>query len=210
MPFKRKERERRSRKPSKYDFSRRAPHEEPRKRVYLFCEGAVTERLYFEALGRLYRKNVKVILSEKSGRDPLTLVQFAIVQGTRDSNDMNDEYWAVFDRDDHLSFDDAFERAKKGNIRIAFSNPCFELWILLHFQAQTANLSRTEATKRLKNHMHDYVKAPGLQQLLSNDYSRYENAKTRAQGLSKQHWKDGDPRRNPGSTVFELVESIRR
>jgi hypothetical protein len=46
------------------------------------------------------------------------------------------ELWAVFDRDENTPHEiyAAFRLAKTNGIRIAFSHPCFELWLLLHLK----------------------------------------------------------------------------
>jgi len=46
------------------------------------------------------------------------------------------ELWVVFDRDENTPQEvyAAFRLARQNGIRIAFSHPCFELWLLLHFK----------------------------------------------------------------------------
>ncbi|MEV0383810.1 RloB family protein [Nonomuraea sp. NPDC050643] len=43
--------------------------------------------------------------------------------------------WAFFDRDEHSRVAQSHERAERAGVRVAFSHPCFELWLLLHFMA---------------------------------------------------------------------------
>lgn len=44
------------------------------------------------------------------------------------------EVWCVFDRDSHPSYQEAFEMASRNKrIRLCWSNPCIELWFLMHF-----------------------------------------------------------------------------
>ena len=45
-----------------------------------------------------------------------------------------DEYWCVFDVDEHPYLNRALELARTSGISIALSNPCLELWFLLHFE----------------------------------------------------------------------------
>jgi hypothetical protein len=42
--------------------------------------------------------------------------------------------WAVFDRDGHVGIPDAIALLRNTPIGIAFSNICFEYWILLHYE----------------------------------------------------------------------------
>lgn len=54
--------------------------------------------------------------------------------------DERDVIWCVFDRDENS--DAALQKAKqvamKEGYRLAYSNPSFELWFLLHFVNQSA------------------------------------------------------------------------
>lgn len=42
------------------------------------------------------------------------------------------QLWALFDRDQHTGIPEAFEEAEKAGISVAYSNPSFDLWLLLH------------------------------------------------------------------------------
>jgi RloB-like protein len=45
-----------------------------------------------------------------------------------------DQVWAVFDRDDHEAFQEAVNRCEQVGVFVGRSNPCFELWLILHQQ----------------------------------------------------------------------------
>ena len=51
-----------------------------------------------------------------------------------------DEVWCVFDMDvqnsdkDFANFDNSIDRAKSLGYNVAYSNDCFELWLLLHYK----------------------------------------------------------------------------
>jgi hypothetical protein len=45
-----------------------------------------------------------------------------------------DEVWALFDRDQWDDIPHAFAEARDAGVRVAFSHPAFELWLLLHFR----------------------------------------------------------------------------
>ena len=58
-----------------------------------------------------------------------------------------DQVWCVFDVDDFYKNDsqgllNAIKNAQENNIKIAFANQCFELWILLHFERPTVSIQR--------------------------------------------------------------------
>jgi hypothetical protein len=54
------------------------------------------------------------------------------VRKRRDSYEENDEIWTVFDRDAHPQFDEAVKLCEQNRVGVARSNPCFELWLILH------------------------------------------------------------------------------
>jgi hypothetical protein len=111
--------------------------------LYLFVEGEVTEATYAERindhLGRERRFQLSV---SKAGGSPRDLVDAAIRMRTeelpraRDRSDpsRDPEVWCLFDRDTHVEVDGGIADAVKNGVRVAFSHPCFELWLLLHFQ----------------------------------------------------------------------------
>jgi len=67
----------------------------------------------------------------------------------------NDQVWCVFDVDDFFDHDSvglvkAINSAHKNNINIAYSNRCFELWFLLHFQPVNSPVNKSELIKKIK------------------------------------------------------------
>ncbi|MFT7647504.1 MAG: hypothetical protein ACI8Y4_002253 [Candidatus Poriferisodalaceae bacterium] len=59
-----------------------------------------------------------------------------------------DEIWCVFDTDEHPNLEQAVAEAADSNIRTARSNPCFELWLVLHVADQTAHVHRHAIQRR--------------------------------------------------------------
>ena len=41
--------------------------------------------------------------------------------------------WIIFDRDQVKNFDDIIDEAKKSEINVGWSNPCFEIWMYAYF-----------------------------------------------------------------------------
>jgi RloB-like protein len=69
-----------------------------------------------------------------------------------------DQAWCVFDVDS-FSTDDAIVLASDRGIRLAVSNPCFELWLLLHFEERTSHVDDYRAAARsLRKHVAVYDK----------------------------------------------------
>lgn len=194
--------------------ARRVPNREPGRRILIVGEGAVTEREYFEAFRR-WCKNPRVEIEfEGPAGVPLTLVstardrqEKADREASRAGDDFlrYDEVWCVFDVDEHPHLPDARQQARDHGIRLAVSNPCFELWALLHFQDHTAYLERKDARRRLKRHLPHYEKALPFARL----HTAYAEAVQRAQELERRRMDAGDPGGNPSTDVHKLTEQIR-
>jgi hypothetical protein len=142
------------------------------RKAIVVCEGEKTERGYFEAIRqsmRLPTLRLKVLLSE--GTDPLTIVTSAIEEKRAQLRERSwfsgDVAWAVFDGDEHKLTNPerwrrALQLASANQIRVAISNPNFELWYLLHYQNQTANINRANVLKVLRKHLPQYEKSAVL------------------------------------------------
>ena len=114
----------------------------------------------------------------------------------------------MFDIDAHPNVREAIQKAEANGISLAVSNPCIELWFILHFEDQTAYLSRQDAQSRSAELL-------GCGKNLSREamdflYSNFEDARRRARGLNAKHAGDGSPPgSNPSSSIWTLIESIR-
>ncbi len=122
----------------------------------------------------------------------------------RHPEDAYDEVWAVFDRDEHPHFAEACQKARDNEVGLAVSNPCFELWLLLHIRDQTAPLDRYQARTLLAacnasddKHVDFALYAPQL-----------DCACDRACELDRRA-QEGATDGNPTTTVYKLVACIK-
>lgn len=120
----------------------RQKREKPQKPRYLIvCEGQVTEPNYFIGMRnveRLPTTHVKVC-GEECGSDPLSVAEYAYSVYDEEKLDRFDRVFCVIDRDGHATFKAAETRVKALReqgvpIELVVSWPCFEYWILLHYQ----------------------------------------------------------------------------
>jgi hypothetical protein len=110
----------------------------------IVCEGEKTEPSYIQALlDELGLAVTKVKVVDEHGV-PATLVALAI-DLQKPSNGGYEEVWVVFDRDGHPKVSESLNRALQKGVRVAFSNPCVELWFCLHYACSTAERQRDEA-----------------------------------------------------------------
>lgn len=179
---------------------RRGPSRDPHPVYLVVCEGQVTERHYLEDL-RLEQR-IPIRIRFRSGAVPRTLVDWAVEERREDDYD---EVWVIFDVDDHPGVEATLDRARAHNLRVAMSNPCFELWALLHFQDQRAAVPRDKLNRLCRKHMPGYEKRLPFR-LLS---PLYETALGNAKTLAQWHETRGTTGANPSTNVYELTESIR-
>ena len=184
-----------------------------KKQIYVFSEGERTEPDYIRHWQREHRNQVVVVIDDFHD-GPLQLVDRAIDRRQDDMREERrgrgrafDEYWCVFDRDEHGNFDSAVNRAVSRDIRVAHTNPCIELWFMLHFVDQTAFIHRHDAQQRSKELL-------GCEKRLTRDalvqlQAAFDSARTRAQALDRKHdLDDSAPRANPSSSIWCLIEAI--
>lgn len=184
--------------------------------ILVFAEGIRTEVGYINHWLRANRDRVIVRFAQNQGSSPITLVENAITQKKSDlrearkgRGDAFDEYWCVFDVDEHPRLPEALALAAANEIKVALSSPCLEAWFLIHFEPQTANISKDEAQHRAKEILKcDKVLSLTALALLDD---RYEAAKVHAQALDNKHLGDGASQPwNPCTNMWELIETIRK
>jgi hypothetical protein len=144
---------------------------------------------------------------------PVTLVEEAIKgkqsnrRARRNSFERDDEFWVVFDHDEHPNVRESLARARDHNIGVAYSNPCFELWAVLHLQDYDAPADRHEMQSLLKKLM------PHYEECKCFDYNgmrlAYEDAVRRAARMDLRRQEEGAPLGNPFTGVYRLTILIR-
>ena len=193
-------------------------------RILIVSEGSKTEPNYFReirAAYRLHTANVEVWPSEL-GTAPIQVVEHAqslFENGDRHKNIQRrafEKVYAVFDRDDHLSYHNALAQAASldGKLRndarqpILFqaiaSVPSFELWLLLHFEDIRAPIHRDEVMRRLKHYIPDYEK--GAVDAYARTCAHLPLAIERAERLAQQFNAHTDP--EPFTAIVELVKLL--
>lgn len=180
-----------------------------RERLLIMCEGAETEPTYFDRFRtekRLSTQLIQIVGGER-GTNPKTIVENAKKRqkDARQEGLKFDRVWCVFDRNEHEHIEEAFNQARDNHFSIAFSNPSFELWFLLHFEQQGAALSRKQACERLRKHVPRYDKAKDVYDSLISGQAQ---AVTRAVTLRRQYAQEGGVPPNPYTDVDLLVEYL--
>lgn len=168
-------------------------------RLLVVCEGSKTEPQYFQEIKQQCRLQ-SCILHSDSGTAPFSVVTCAeriFKEGKTPFGPKGfDAVYAVFDRDTHPQYIQALNKAAQLNKQlknderqdVSFiavpSNPCFELWLLLHFRDVQAYCSSQEMISQLRLFLGSYDKAQhGLYALTR---ATWKTARTRANALNQK------------------------
>lgn len=191
----------------------------PKVEIVIACEGRNTEPRYFRDCIDGYGAGlVKLTVLPVTGV-PLTIVRAAIDEREKllakrrrshDSFDAVFRVWAVFDRDIHPSVPEALELARVNYIDVAFSDPCFELWPLLHLEDYGAQDGRHEVQSRLAGKMPSYDHSAGAIIDFEMIKDSFDKAYDRARLHLRERSREGCPLGCPSTTVGELVLKIRQ
>ncbi|NLT51828.1 MAG: RloB domain-containing protein, partial [Ignavibacteria bacterium] len=102
----------------------------------------------------------------------------------------------------------AITRAKDIGVDVAWSNPSFELWYLLHFEYRNTGIDRDEAKKRL-NQLFGKEYQKNDKTLFSVLEPKVKDAIRNANRLLKEAGKEPkSAQMNPATNVVKLVEKL--
>lgn len=194
-------------------LNRKPPKRTPKPKILIVCEGRETEPNYFNAIRkskRLSPRQIVIIRGDEAGIQPANIVKYAQKRNRHEERTGSpyDYVWCVFDKDEHSNLSEAFLKLKKLNFKVAFSNPSFELWYLLHFSDHTASIHRDEVLRKLKTKIPGYTKSMDVFPIIINDQKQ---AVKRAKKLIEYHRQNGEPEnKNPSTDVFKLVEQLNK
>ncbi|MEU2675275.1 RloB family protein [Streptomyces sp. NPDC007107] len=177
----------------------------------MFFEGEVTERLYINGLRKTLRRHPIQIESGSTNGEPLGLVRSAVKRANEmRAGDAYDSVWCLFDVETppHGSLAPALTLASKHNIKCAVSNPCFELWLMLHSVDHSRQTSTNNMIKLAEKEISSYKEK-------SFEYDSLEagigQAMRRALVL-ENNFDSGVPiqRKNPSTSMWKFMEEVEK
>ncbi|RLE29256.1 MAG: RloB domain-containing protein [Acidobacteria bacterium] len=193
--------------------ARRSAARNPKRRLLVVCEGKRTEPDYIRGYERHVRNTtVKIQIPDDRG-EPKKVVEIAKemkrtaeaeAKRQGDSYLDFDEVWCVFDRDDHDRFYDACTMARDNGFELAVSNPCVELWLLLHFRESPGPQHRDDLSRMLRRYLPGYDKRIDFDEVVDG----VKNAANRARRLDADASEMGESGRNPTTGFYRLTDSI--
>jgi hypothetical protein len=199
----------RTRKPG-----RQPPFRDPKPTILIVCEGKNTEPQYLDGFRKAcHNPRVKIQVAKEHG-DPKYLVETAkdymkaaSVRAVREKDDnlAYDSVWCVFDIDDHERVGEAKEMARDNGIDLAISNPCVELWLILHFRDNPGMQDRAKLKTMLTTYVPNYDKHVEFAKYAEG----YPQAVIRAKRMDQSAEEVRDSGRNPTTGVYKLTELIR-
>ncbi len=202
-----------TRKRAGRQLRRRVSNDAARRQFLVFVEGTVTEPRYITDWHRRHRENA-IVTIEPVATAPLQSVHRAVEakrvdarQARRDKGRPYDEIWCVFDVDAHPDLRTAEDLARRHGINLAVSNPCIELWFVLHFREQTGHIDRA-AAQALSAELLGCGKTL-TDEALAALWEQTSAARDRAHRLDVKHKGDGSPHgSNPSSGLWKLLDAL--
>lgn len=197
-------------------FKRRLANREQRRRFLIVLEGAVTEMQYLSAVRRARRiRSADVELIPPGPTSPMEIVAKALdLKRGAAKQDGYDEVWCVFDAEAKITqiarpnLLQALAYANTHKISVALSNPCFELWLLLHAEDCFGWIDSQQAQSRCG--ALGMIKEKHLPQI-ARILEQYERARNRAAQLEEMHNRNmttNPIQRNPSTRVYLLVDTL--
>lgn len=173
------------------------PQREMKPVFLVFCEGE-TEENYIDFVRRTYKSPIKLIPKTEGNRISNNLIS-KLQQKLKISRAEHITTFLMYD----LDVAAVNEKLKKCKAVWLCSNPCIELWFLLHEKEQKVEISTQECLDKLKRSdaaWHNYNK-PVLTNVQKEHLLDFEDvAVERAKALTEKQ--------NPSSTVYKLLEML--
>lgn len=179
------------------DLTRQIDIRDQRWTVLVLTNGERTEFDYFNGIRDAGMAGPgKVMIVKFRNGSPSDTVRSAA--GLRDYSEY-DEAWAVCDVDE-FDVQSAIETATARGINLALSQPCFEVWLILHKTASCPGFDNAAQVSRvLRKHVQGWDKG----RLSFADFARgILLAVERAQRLGEP------PEANPSTAVWRLIASL--
>ena len=145
------------------------------------------------------------------GYEPRRLVEEARAAKRSERGQSNGatEYWCVFDVEaptPHARLHEAVQMARDNGISVAVSNPCFELWLVLHYTDHEGWINNDDC--RSLRRQHDGSQGKGVDGAAY--MPRRRDAIMRARRLASLHASANRelPDDNPSSGLYRLLEAV--
>lgn len=189
---------------------KKQPKRSENKTILIVCEGN-SEINYFKQF-RPEGFRIQAGPDNNRNTDVLKLVKHALEMIKSNEFDYDYQYgdrvYCVFDALDEQNTNNKINKAKKLakeiDIILIPSNPCFELWILLHCKYTTAPLNADECITQLIKELPNYKKGCAI--YLHEIFNDIGTAIKRAKKLEQFHL--NNIIKNPSTDIYKIIEYI--
>jgi len=157
---------------------------------FVFCEGE-TEIAYVKFLRSLYRAPIQVIPKKGKSNISEDFIERSKNEYVRTGQD---KVFLMYD----LDVDGMLEHLQKiPNAELLVSNPCIELWFLLHYQEQKLEISSDKCVQKYQKVSKEYKKGALSEEEKKVLAENRDLAVERAKKLADYH--------NPSTMVYKLL-----
>lgn len=209
-----------SRKPTSLASVR--PDHIPCNRVFIAMEGRKTEPRYFKALKSTLRRDFVILVpnpNDESSPDRVLARLQEYISNQEDFDAKNgDLACLVLDVDQHSTLGNTCDKAtKKEKYEVFVSNPCFELWLLLHFKKLDDKKEKMKITKdQIIKQLGEFLLNKGQNGYSKDHYNPqvFVQEKTINKAIVNAKQLIRNPNalipRSPGTTIYKLIERLKK
>ena len=166
-----------------------------RPNFFVFCEGK-TEITYVKFLRSVFRVPVQVVAKKSDSNISLEFIERSKREYVQTKNDQT---FLMFD----LDVEGMLEHLQKiPQATLLVSNPCVELWFLLHYQNLDVETSSEDCLRKLLTHSPQYEKGTLTDSEKRVLIENIPEAIERAKKLKEY--------KNPSTSVYRLIEAMER
>lgn len=193
----------------------RKPKHKSLNSAWIFCEGE-TEFNYFAQFGAEERiKGLQIRPKKSEDKNIVGLIEYSFNYLRHHKKDFlkGDLIFYVFDRDRNTNED--FKKAKEivehPDTQLILSNPCFEFWIVSHYELLYDPMYSELLKKKLLKHLGSYKKSD--KDIYNSTREYIENAIVNSKKVYQKHLKNKGilcEESNPLTMMFQLIEILRR
>ncbi len=208
------------------NLKRKENTRDERKMLIIACEDSVSAPLYFRAIFSDLKRNhaisaASLVIAKHKRSNPTGVLQDLL---NHPNYQDFDHQWIVIDRDEERTqkvnnnsqsghslenFNQAISNAIRKGIKFAYSNPCFEIWYLLHFEYTSAAIDRKQLVTQLE-HGYQYAKNKLFTKVLDQELQdkAIENSERLIQSWIDINGTTNPAKDNPSTTVHDLVKLL--
>ncbi len=192
---------------------RRSQVRSPLPVVVVVCDDSRTAPAYFRELKREVKQHIALNISPAGcqGGSPATVVERAIAEHEklRDDDDDRDTVWALIDTEREpicrTRAEDAKKNGEKCGIKVALSDPCYEVWTLLHLEDTGRHFDDCGQVLDRVKHLWQERFGQQFGPKAQADYSKIIHLRHEAAARAKRHCEAGD---QSHTEIYKIIERI--